>query len=263
MMRCRVALFCVASLAPQLVLAKETIKIASLSASAYELRLTSDRELSVEEAQSQLAETASKTCGTRPASFGRYSFESSAPIERAKQPDGTQYVFVQRLDCSLPDSGPTLSPTPPLSEADRASIEAEVRTLTDSHFGDLAAKRYSTAYARLSGEMQAMQPLQEWESAQREFHSTAGERTSGGISRVTIYVDPPSAPAPGIYVATDYEFSYRNVPFQCGYIIWYRHGTDAFRLSREETGFVDAKTAKGLSEEQLAEIRQQYRCVDL
>src|SRR6478735_921960 len=127
MMRCRVILFFFASLSAPFAVAKDTIKVGTISKSAYELRLTSDRELSVDEAQAQLARIASSTCGDRPMTFGRYSFESSAPIDSSKRSESANYVFVQRIDCTAPKPGLLLSPTPALSDADRTSIEAEVR----------------------------------------------------------------------------------------------------------------------------------------
>ena len=200
----REILLFLALLPMQSVLAKETIVTKGLSESEYELRLMSDHELAVDEAQAHLAETASNTCGSRPASLGRYSFESSAPVDSAKRSESTHYVFIQHVSCTAPEPSPSTSPTPQLSDADRTSLEIEVRALTNSYLSDLAAQQYSTAYAYLSAEMQAMQPRQEWEKERRNLHKAVGERVSGGISRVTIYVDPPSAPRPGIYVATDY-----------------------------------------------------------
>jgi hypothetical protein len=259
----KVLTFAIAVAAITPAFAGEKIAVSAISESAYEIWLTSDHELSTAEAQAQLAATAARACGNRPVTLGHYSFESSKKLGTADKGAGASLLFIQKLVCAATPQEQTLSATPQPGAADTALIESTARVTSDRYFADLASKRYSSAFALLTNEMQAERPLEEWKSAQESFRLKAGERISGGVSRVTVYVDPPSAPKPGLYVATDYEFSYRNIPFQCGYIIWYRHGADEFRLLREETGYIDSDTAAKLNKDEVQETRRQFGCVDL
>ena len=74
---------------------------------------------------------------------------------------------------------------------------------------------------------------------------------------VTVYVDPPGAPEPGIYVATDLEASYENL-LMCGYSMWLEGSDMTLRILRQEVGHLDAAVVSRMSESQLARVKSDF-----
>ena len=57
--------------------------------------------------------------------------------------------------------------------------------------------------------------------------------------------DPPTAPAPGIYVAVDLSGQYANIDRQCGYIVLYQAPAGgSFQVLRTENNYLDNATAQ-------------------
>ena len=75
-----------------------------------------------------------------------------------------------------------------------------------------------------------------------------------------MYKDPVNAPMPGIYIAADYEVAYKNVPLQCGYLMWYELPQHRFVILREESGTVSSKMMESMSVEQLSQVKAQFGC---
>ena len=75
-----------------------------------------------------------------------------------------------------------------------------------------------------------------------------------------MYDNPREAPAPGVYVAVDFSNAYRNVPFECGYVMWSRPTGGEFRITRQETGHITAEQLRTIPAAQLPEIKRRLRC---
>jgi hypothetical protein len=131
----------------------------------------------------------------------------------------------------------------------------------DTYFANLENGKYSESYSMLSEARQSDEPRSSWIASARDFRAQAGDRLGGGVTDVTVYIDPPGAPLPGVYVAADYEIKYERVPFRCGYIVWFQNENGLFEAISEETGSIDEETAFQLSAEQLLEVRRRFRCI--
>jgi len=98
-----------------------------------------------------------------------------------------------------------------------------------------------------------------WRQEQAEFREEAGALTNVDVWQVTVYVDPPGAPEPGIYVATDLEVTYENL-IACGYFIWFEDADGSLRITRRDVGEISRDVVSKMSESQLAEVRSDFRC---
>ncbi|MCY4598330.1 MAG: hypothetical protein OXF27_00195 [Acidobacteria bacterium] len=76
---------------------------------------------------------------------------------------------------------------------------------------------------------------------------------------VRVYVDPPGAPEPGIYVATDLEVSYENL-VACGYFVWLEDADGTLRITRRDVGEIDRAVMSKMTAPQLAKVRSDFRC---
>ena len=79
------------------------------------------------------------------------------------------------------------------------------------------------------------------------------------VWNVTVYVDPPNAPEPGIYVAADFEAAYEN-SVVCGYLVWHDGPDEAFRIMRQDSGELQASVESELSDAERNRIRREFRC---
>jgi hypothetical protein len=81
------------------------------------------------------------------------------------------------------------------------------------------------------------------------------------VWKITLYNNPPSAAAPGLYVAADYTNEYSSLALQCGYLMWARsEGATDFRIIREDAGNLEAGALEDMPADQLAQIKQQLHC---
>jgi len=79
---------------------------------------------------------------------------------------------------------------------------------------------------------------------------------------VTVYIDPPSAPNKGIYVATDFDQSYENIPIYCGYLVWYKFD-EGFRIIREDSGKIESELMKKVKSEEIDLVKNKLGCKPL
>jgi hypothetical protein len=142
--------------------------------------------------------------------------------------------------------------------ADGAARDMEVEALTLNYLSLRDGQKYAEAYALLGARLQQMAPLEKWTAAFTRFNARAGAVVSHRIKRVTWYKDPPGNP-PGTYAAADFVGEYANVPFHCGYVVWFQDA-GAFRLIREEENVIDAAMQKRLSPNELVNLRRKFGC---
>ena len=242
------------------VRAEMGIEVASLDDRRFELTLRSDNELSIQDAQSLLIEAAVEACAGLMPRFNTYKFTSSAPVHGSERNIETTFEFVQTFDCvpeekpSAPVAGRTIG------DEDRERIAKERANATESHFQDLTNGQFETAYGRYSSYMKGVLPYEKWQEKNQVFYTESGSLIAGGVWNVTVYVDPASAPKPGFYVATDYQFEYENFAFRCGYIVWYSEDREHYEIMRQEDGHVPRAMAESMSNEDLKKIKTQFGC---
>jgi hypothetical protein len=167
--------------------------------------------------------------------------------------------LIQEIRCKAGTTPAVAGKTRTLGDTDRAAIERSVHNLTEEYFRNIGGSDFAASYAKLSPAMTG-RSYGDWKSDMESFRSMSGPMHATSIWRITIYVDPPGTPEPGIYVAADFENLYENVPFQCGYLVWFEGPAGNFQIIREETGHVDSPSVSGLSKTELQQIKTAFGC---
>lgn len=144
------------------------------------------------------------------------------------------------------------------SAADNRAVLAATR----SWFAARDQARYGDAYAMLSEGMKAAAPFEDWREAARRFGEKAGTVRDRRITRLSWYVDPPSAPAPGLYVAADFSADFADLEFVCGYVVWHREADGAWRVVREEQNILDRADARAVNALDRPRLRERMGCRD-
>ena len=169
------------------------------------------------------------------------------------------FVLVQDFECGGNERREDRLPSRELDELERSEIERVARARTVAYHEALAAGDHRTALAMLPASSPSTAAAEEWRKGQAAFRATAGALAEVDVWKVTVYVDPPSAPEPGIYVATDLEVHYENLTV-CGYFIWLEGPDGTLRVTRTDTGTLLADVVSEMSDSQLAKVKSNFRC---
>ena len=241
-----------------------TIDVTPRSENAFELKITSPRMMGEEEAQQTILAAAWKICGGRQPRLGKYNFSGSERLRRESESPGTDegqesFVFVQEVSCGEePETKP--EPSRALSQEERVFVEGTVAALTNAYLVGQTTGDYLKSYDMLSEFIKSSASYGDWKKQREEFMDVAGPLQETEVWRITIYIDPSGAPEPGIYVAADYEMSFEKVPHKCGYLVWLEQEDRTFRITREETGYLDLATVSRLDESEVAGVKARIGC---
>jgi hypothetical protein len=238
------------------------IAVREIEANSYEVTLTNPTSLGEREAQVQVANVAISVCkGLQPV-LGKYRFESKEALEKSVlSRDSPSYLFVQNFTCTSAPMGAVAQRAPTLKSAkDAERVREDIKRRSEEYFRLLAADRVDDVYPQILAAALGSDKTA-WVRNQRSFRSLAGNLQSVSIVRITIYDNPAEAPEPGLYVAADFNNEYQNVPFQCGYLVWYRAAGGDFGITRVDTGHVTAEQLKTIPAVQLPELKRKLRCV--
>ena len=223
--------------------------------------LTSDRELSIEEAQRRVLETAAHTCKDLIPTLGHYQFESSKQIaESASAP--SRFEFKQNFTCQEQAAVSSVDSTSPtvVSEEEKARLVELVTRETRMAIASGDRDVLLGFHGKFSPDLSEMIPLAEWTEQQTQLHKKAGAAEVDPLLKVTTYLDPPNSPGPGLYIAVDFQMSYENAPFRCGYVMWLIDQQSSLKVLRLEDGIIYDKDAASMTAEQIARVKQQFRC---
>ena len=246
--------------------ADPTIEATRRDDGTYQFTLTSQGPIGVAEAQAAILIQARQLCDKHTPELGNYRFSKSEvvkrPVDAHESDDDNELVLVQDVSCNPSPPTPDRKRTRSLTAEDKQLIESRVRSLTGSYLHMPTNGEYRRPYSMLSDFMKSILPFETWQKQREAFVAESGPIQETDIWRITIYVDSPSAPEPGIYVAADYEMSFENVPFVCGYLIWVEQPDRTFRITREETGVLDASTLAGIDKSDIPSVKRRIGCRD-
>ena len=222
-----------------------------------QLTLEVDEAIDVGEGQRLLFPTAVRLCDGLAPSFGTYEFKTREAVggEGAEE----SFVLVQDFECGGKERAEDKPPSRELGALERSEMERVARARTVAYHEALAAGDDRTAVGMLPGLSPSATPAEEWRREQAEFRARAGALGEVDVWKVTVYVDPPSAPERGIYVATDLEVQYENL-IVCGYFIWLEEPDGVLRITRRDTGTIAANVVSKMSDSQLAKVKSKFRC---
>ena len=179
--------------------------------------------------------------------------------ETAREPPDDRVRLVQVVLCEpVPVAMP--SPSRALTDAERAAMEDEIRGKTLAYFAGLDAGGDARASYAMLSEYLRSKTFSAWRQERDEDRAEMGDVTERRVWRVTVYVDPPEAPTPGIYVAADYQAAYERVLFECGYLIWRERSDGNFHVIRRESGHLPKDHAADMTKAQISAVREKMRC---
>lgn len=234
-------------------MADPVIEVTRKSDGTYQLTLEVEEAMDVGNGQVLLLPKAIELCeGLRPR-FGKFEFRTLESVEGPASTDS--FVLVQDIECGGADPVKDKPPSRELGEQERSEIETDARARTVAYLKAAADGDERDALPMFAG----LASSEEWRRQEAEFRAKAGPLGEIDVWRVTVYVDPPSGPEPGIYVATDLEVSYENL-LLCGYFIWLEGPDGTLRITRRDVGEIPADFVSSVSDAQLAKVRNDFRC---
>lgn len=143
---------------------------------------------------------------------------------------------------------------------DGQNLQEFIRAASLDYLERRASGDFEGAYRMLSTEMQGFVPFGKWSAQNEAANRETGKLKDMEVWRVTVYDRPANAPRPGIYVAADYEGTYRKGAIHCGYLIWFGVSDRQFAITREETGYLQPEVLASLEPERAREFRRQMKC---
>jgi len=239
----------------------QEISIRQLHQSSYELVLTNQSNLDEREAQAYIAKAAVPLCAELSPVLGKYRFESKEALGTGVlSRELKSFRFVQEVSC-IPVSlaAPFHSPQMPASPEEIERARSDVTKMSEEYFRLLAAKKFDAVYSELR-EGAIGSDKSTWVRGKQDFQALAGDPIAISIVKITVYDNPSDAPEPGLYVAADFKNAYRNVPYECGYLMWYRPNGGTFAITRTEIGHVTTESLKLIPEAQRPELVRKLRC---
>ena len=247
--------------------AEERVAVTDHGGGHYTLTTTLAETVDPSHGQLAVVPTAEALCGDLHSHYGRYRFESTAPVVVPAQAQATaQLRYSQDIQCL--DTPEAAAPTPanpvppapvtPPGEADAALIQRR----TAEYLRAKVAADAGATYAMLSESMRSYGSPAEWVAARNTFNAKAGAGAVPTVLRLSWYDNPPSAPTPGRYVAADYRVDYPSTAFTCGYVVWLLQADGNYLVVREEEGRMTPDIMATLTPEQRLAVRAQLQCRD-
>ena len=132
-----------------------------------------------------------------------------------------------------------------------AADEGHVRQIFQTYYAHRDAGDFRAAKAMFAPGILADDSR--WSEQMAEFNAKLGTGRRR-VSGVTWYVNPESAPHPGVYVALDFIGDFPRAHFYCGYLVLFRTAEGAYELTREEQNHFD-RNDEPVDPVQLAQMR--------
>ncbi|MFZ6746248.1 DUF4019 domain-containing protein [Undibacterium sp. JH2W] len=235
-----------------------------LSSYEYELRLTSDISLTVEQAQVMMSDPSSTLCAGKIPQYGKYKFAASETLGGQKSTDKSPvFDMVQMLSCvaDMPARPKALAPTK-LDSDQELKLKVEGKKLSNAYMSAIENGYYETAYDMLGPSMKNLQTLPEWQARVIAYQEQTGKLLASDLWRITVYENPANSPQPGTYIAVDYETKNSIAPITCGYLIWFlpAGSKNHFSLMREEYGHIPEGIYKSTAANDMGKLRKQMGC---
>lgn len=130
-------------------------------------------------------------------------------------------------------------------------LEASARNAANAYLAARDGGHGAEAYAMNDPLNQKDQSPAAFAKALQDFNALAGPVQERRIVYLTWTKDPPGAPAPGVYAAFDLVSRFANVDRHCGYLMLRQApGGGPFRVTGEESNFMDNATARRIAKDQ-------------
>ncbi len=239
---------------------KTEVSLNRFNETDFELVFSSNEITDVAMAQRALQASATDACGSKPAQFGHFKFESHEPVQASGA--AATLILRQQIHCG--------EAKPDLNSADAAfdtgwepseSDQIQAKLQFAEFFDALIQGDESAAFSRFSEKTAAALDFKQWQNSRKAFKGQAGDDWRVNITRMTWYNNPPGSPSPGIFVAIDYSGTAQSLALNCGYLVWQRHGANRYSLVRMEDNTLDSATAALLDADAVAKTRSAFGCI--
>ncbi|MBX2847314.1 MAG: DUF4019 domain-containing protein [Acidiferrobacterales bacterium] len=225
-----------AILISEISFASEEIKFHDEADNTYVVELISSDEIDEKKGLDIIANAALNKCGDESAHLGQYRFQGKQNLGNSDDSGESSFRMVQLLFCGeLPDN--LQVQTKPLSPQETSNLENQAKAATDLYLSYLAESDFEKAYSLISTELKQNNSFNEWADSKKSLAKPLGNLLQSEVWGTTTYIDPPSAPKKGVYIATDFEREYTSAPIYCGYLVWFLEGEE-LRVIREDIGSI-------------------------
>ncbi len=208
--------------------------------------VTSD---SIEKARQELIPEAKRVCGARAVHFGNYQFDGPPKGQAGA------ILLMQNVFCVDTTRAPATVVKDPIWRPTERQ-QAIILELTRRYFRMKDSRDYEQIRQMLANEL----PYADWLAAAEKFNKQSGQVRYRAFARVTWYVSPVNAFAPGLYAAVDFTGQFANIDIYCGFVIWYRGQDGVTRLLREEQNYISREGQQAMTADDLAAMRKELRC---
>jgi hypothetical protein len=208
--------------------------------------VTSD---SIATARQELMPEAKRVCGARVVHFGNYQFDGP-PKGKA----GT-ILLMQNIFCVDATRAPTTVVKDPTWRPTELQ-QAIILELTRRYFRMKDSRDYEQIRQMLANEL----PYADWLGAAEKFNQQSGQVRYRAFARVTWYVNPVNAFAPGLYTAVDFYGQFANIDIYCGFVVWHRGQEGVTRLLREEQNYISREGQQNMTADELKAFRKKLGC---
>ena len=226
---------------------RSKIQVLELEDGVTLLVVSSMTSKTVEAARRELMPEAKRICGAQPVWFGYYQ------IDRGGR--SGPFSLMQRIKCIDPTRPPTTVVKDPTWRPTERQ-QAIILELTRRYFRIKDTQNYGQARQLLANEL----PYADWLTAAEAFNKQSGPVRYRGFARVSWYVNPVNAFAPGLYTAVDFFGQFEHIDIYCGFVMWYRGQDGVTRLLREEQNYISRGRQEAMSADELAAFRKKWRC---
>ncbi|MBX2868663.1 MAG: hypothetical protein KTR18_08310 [Acidiferrobacterales bacterium] len=241
--------------------ASEEIKFHDGGNNTYVVELISSEDIGEKKGLEIIENAAAKKCGDKPAHFGKYRFRGQENLSNHGNSREKSFRMIQQLLCGdLPIVAQKA--TKPLNEQEKSKLETEAKKSTNLYLDYLARSDFEKAYSLLSTVLKEDKTYKEWLETKKHLTNSPGDLIQSEVWGVTTYVDPPSSPRKGVYIATDFDREYSKSPIYCGYLVWYLEGGE-LRVIREDIGSINLDQFNKVKNEELIIIKSKFRCKPL
>jgi len=157
-------------------------------------------------------------------------FSSAAAL--GKQPGAEPVIvrgYTREFACVIPQTA-VYPPAPPDWKAtaeDLTDVQRIFRAYYDRRDGGDFVSALKLFAPDLIGD------ATNWSKEMRDFNAKLGPGKRR-VTGITWYVNPDSAPHPGVYVAIDFVGDFPSQYFYCGYLVLFRRGPGSYEITREE-----------------------------
>lgn len=218
------------------------------------------KTVEISNAQQSLKAEATKACGARSFTFGKYAFKGIESVSKSSdQRADDSWEIRQELTCGV--SSESVVTGAPLQSMQWFANEKQIANLTsttNSYFKSRDLGDGSASYQALSSRMKSSVTEADWTKSLLEFNAKAGKLDRRETSKPAWYPNSKSPEGTATFVAIDFNGKFENLALYCGYVVWMLNPDDSFALIREETNVVDNVTASRMKSEDLNAFRTKH-----